>query len=305
MREMRQNALPILEAAGVDLVLTGHSHSYERSFLIDGHYGLSSTLTEAMKKDGGSGREEGSGTYVKPAGQTPRDGAVYAVAGSSGKIGGGSLDHPAMFVSLNVLGSMAIDIDDNRLDARFIDNTGAIRDYFTIVKGVATSPEITTETLPDGSIGAAYSATLSATGGAAPYTWGIASGSLPAGLALNPGSGVISGTSAGPAATSTFEARVTGADAGSSTRALRLRVISSAPVPGAFGKSTPSNNAKKLAGSGDDQLGRKQRSDLYEYCYDTSNNATCNGRGRAPGTARQAAIADWRAIRTITGRCGP
>ena len=42
--EMRQNALPILEAYGVDLVLTGHSHSYERSFLIDGHYGASSTL---------------------------------------------------------------------------------------------------------------------------------------------------------------------------------------------------------------------------------------------------------------------
>ena len=37
---MRQNALPILEADGVDLVLTGHSHSYERSFLLDGHYGV-------------------------------------------------------------------------------------------------------------------------------------------------------------------------------------------------------------------------------------------------------------------------
>ena len=48
--EMRQNALPILEAAGVDLVLTGHSHSYERSYLIDGHYGTSSTFTQAMKK---------------------------------------------------------------------------------------------------------------------------------------------------------------------------------------------------------------------------------------------------------------
>ncbi len=37
--DMRQNALPILEAGGVDLVLTGHSHSYERSYLLDGHYG--------------------------------------------------------------------------------------------------------------------------------------------------------------------------------------------------------------------------------------------------------------------------
>ncbi|HUR32929.1 MAG TPA: metallophosphoesterase family protein [Vicinamibacterales bacterium] len=30
MSEMRQNALPVLEAGGVDLVLAGHSHSYER-----------------------------------------------------------------------------------------------------------------------------------------------------------------------------------------------------------------------------------------------------------------------------------
>ena len=37
--DMRQNALPILEQYGVDLVLSGHSHSYERSYLVDGHYG--------------------------------------------------------------------------------------------------------------------------------------------------------------------------------------------------------------------------------------------------------------------------
>ena len=71
MREMRQNALPILEAGGVDLVLTGHSHSYERSFLIDGHYGSSSTFTQSMKKDGGSGREDGTGAYQKPGSTRP------------------------------------------------------------------------------------------------------------------------------------------------------------------------------------------------------------------------------------------
>ena len=41
---MRENALPILESYGVDIVLSGHSHSYERSFLLDGHYGKSNTL---------------------------------------------------------------------------------------------------------------------------------------------------------------------------------------------------------------------------------------------------------------------
>jgi hypothetical protein len=64
MREMRQNALPILEAGGVDLVLTGHSHSYERSYLLDGHYGLSTTLQPSMIKNGGSGNPSGTGPYA-------------------------------------------------------------------------------------------------------------------------------------------------------------------------------------------------------------------------------------------------
>src|SRR5918999_3673995 len=46
--QMRQSALPILENFGVDLVLAGHSHAYERSFLLDGHYGNSSTFEPAM-----------------------------------------------------------------------------------------------------------------------------------------------------------------------------------------------------------------------------------------------------------------
>jgi acid phosphatase type 7 len=134
--QMRQNFLPILEEAGVDLVLAGHSHSYERSFLIDGHYGTSSTFTNAMKKDGGSGRPDGTGAYNKPTlGPGVHEGAVYAVAGSSGQISGGLLNHPAMFISLNNLGSMVLDINGDTLDAKFLRENGVIADYFRIVKG--------------------------------------------------------------------------------------------------------------------------------------------------------------------------
>jgi hypothetical protein len=237
MSEMRQNALPILEAGGVDLVLSGHSHSYERSFLIDGHYGLSSTFTNAMKKDGGSGREDGTGGYVKPTpGPAAHEGAVYTVAGSSGKVSGGTLNHPAMFVSMSVLGSMVLDIGADRLDARFIDNTGATRDYFTIKKGAGTAPTITTSTLPDGTVGAAYSQALAATGSTTPYFWGIVSGQLPAGLGITD-SGVITGSPTGPAGTSTFEARVTGQNGLSSSRSLSIRVaaplqITTTSLPG-------------------------------------------------------------------------
>ncbi|MDQ3061910.1 MAG: fibronectin type III domain-containing protein, partial [Acidobacteriota bacterium] len=135
--EMRTNILPILESWGVDLVLSGHSHSYERSFLIDGHYGTSGTFTESMKKNSGGGRENIDGAYTKSAlsPNLPNQGAVYAVAGSSGQATGGLLNHPAMFISLNNLGSMVLDINNNRLDAKFLRENGTIADYFTIIKG--------------------------------------------------------------------------------------------------------------------------------------------------------------------------
>ncbi len=134
--DMRQNALPILESWGVDLVLSGHSHSYERSYLLDGHYGISTTLDPDLNViDPGDGRESGDGAYEKPDGFAAQNaGAVYAVAGSSGKISGGSLNHPAMFVSLNLLGSMVLDVAGNRLDATFLDDTGTVRDTFTMIK---------------------------------------------------------------------------------------------------------------------------------------------------------------------------
>ena len=136
MTKMRKNALPILEGRGVDLVLTGHSHSYERSCLLDAHYDSSTTLVPSMKIDPGDGRANGDGVYVKePLGPAPHLGAVYAVAGSSSQIGGGLLNHPAMITSQNVLGSMIIDVDAGRLEARFLDNFGVVRDSFAIAKG--------------------------------------------------------------------------------------------------------------------------------------------------------------------------
>ena len=61
LSDMRTNAVPILESYGVDLVLCGHSHSYERSYLINGHYGISTTFNASMKVDGGNGRVNGTG----------------------------------------------------------------------------------------------------------------------------------------------------------------------------------------------------------------------------------------------------
>lgn len=134
---MRENVLPLLEAYGVDLVLAGHSHSYERSFLLDGHYGDSASLIPAMLLDPGSGRENETGAYAKPtAGQAAHEGAVYAVVGSSGRVSAGvPLDHPAMFLGLGRLGSLILEIDGRRLDAAFLSELGETLDTFTLRKG--------------------------------------------------------------------------------------------------------------------------------------------------------------------------
>jgi hypothetical protein len=133
--QMRQNILPILESYGVDLVLCGHSHAYERSHLIDGHYGASFTLAPEMRINSGGGRPQENGAYVKPLGLQGNQGAVYTVTGSAGKVGGGSLDHEAMFLSLNRLGSLYFEVSTNRLDAFFIRDNGTTNDNFSIIKG--------------------------------------------------------------------------------------------------------------------------------------------------------------------------
>jgi len=135
--QMRENFLPALEAAGVDLVLAGHTHDYERSYLIDGHYGLSSEFGPAFLRDGGDGDPAGDGAYAKAtAGPAPHEGTVYVVAGNAGSAKPAPLDHPAMVTSLQILGSMVIDVDGLRLDAIHLDSQGNVVDRFTIEKGV-------------------------------------------------------------------------------------------------------------------------------------------------------------------------
>ena len=66
---------------------------------------------------------------------------------------------------------------------------------------------ITTSSLPSGQISVPYSQTLAASGGVAPYSWLLAVGPLPPGLALN--NGILSGTPLGPLGTTTFTLQVT------------------------------------------------------------------------------------------------
>src|SRR6185436_3147608 len=81
------------------------------------------------------GRPDQDGAYIKETtGSNAERGAVYVVAGSSGWATFGSLDHPAMYASYLEMGSLVVDVDGSRLDAKFLTLDGRIDDYFTIVK---------------------------------------------------------------------------------------------------------------------------------------------------------------------------
>ncbi|MFT7676709.1 MAG: hypothetical protein ACI8QC_000682, partial [Planctomycetota bacterium] len=129
---IRSNYLPLLEASGVDLVLSGHSHVYERSFLIDGHYGDGASFHPSMLVDGGDGKEQGDGAYNKD-----QRGAVYVVAGSSGttrEAAPGLDPHPTSYVRLDdTLGSAVLDVDGGRLSLLFLDSDGQVRDQLTLL----------------------------------------------------------------------------------------------------------------------------------------------------------------------------
>lgn len=135
--EMRQRFGPLIESYGADLMLAGHSHSYERSRLIDGHYGSSAQCAAGQcALDRGNGDPDGDGPYRKATlGPAPHQGTVYAVVGSSSKTSGLEGRHPVMAQALNVEGSLLVDVEGNRLDARFIDREGRVRDRFRMLKG--------------------------------------------------------------------------------------------------------------------------------------------------------------------------
>lgn len=95
----------------------------------------------------------------------------------------------------------------------------------TVVSPSYPPLEITTTTLPNAKRNKNYSRTLAATGGLAPYAWSVVSGALPPGLALNSGTGAISGR---PTAIGTYALTVQARDSQSSpatdTQALTIVV---------------------------------------------------------------------------------
>lgn len=93
------------------------------------------------------------------------------------------------------------------------------------IDGVCIAPMITTTTLPNGRASAGYSTTITTSGGVAPITFSIVSGSLPSGLTLDPNTGIISGTITATG-TFSFTVQATSSCGSSSTRAFSIAINS-------------------------------------------------------------------------------
>ena len=168
---VRNYITPLLEDYGVDLVLSGHSHTYERSMLVNGHHSNMSTSDSRSGTfdynlhviDNGNGSQTGSidgngnfitdggdGAYRKELGST-QSGTIYSVCGASGKLSGWANastatvnpdPHPVFVVNLRTLGSMIINVDGDTLNAQYLDDNNVVRDDFTIVKPASGSVQV-------------------------------------------------------------------------------------------------------------------------------------------------------------------
>jgi subtilisin family serine protease len=99
-------------------------------------------------------------------------------------------------------------------------------------------PEITTASLPEATVDQPYSYPVTASGGGTPYSWTAEPGTMPAGLALDSSTGVISGT---PLSSGVYSVKVRAAGAVglSDVRALVLTVHPSQTASPAEFNATP------------------------------------------------------------------
>jgi acid phosphatase type 7 len=128
MARVRENILPILERYGVALLLGGHSHSYERSHLLACHYGDSTTF-DATRHLRDAGKRHGAALHYQ---QSANGGMIHAVVGSTARLDGAPLNHPALPIGHLAYGSLMIDIDGDTLSGNFIATDGSAIDRFVL-----------------------------------------------------------------------------------------------------------------------------------------------------------------------------
>lgn len=139
--KIRENFIRILERYGVDLIICGHSHLYERSRLMHDHFGMEATFNPAVHNlSNSTALYDGSANscpYIKDS--LTNRGTMYVVSGSAGALGRRqeTYPHDAMYYSYNELGGASmIEVNENRFELKWISADGKIRDHFVMMKDV-------------------------------------------------------------------------------------------------------------------------------------------------------------------------
>jgi predicted MPP superfamily phosphohydrolase len=120
--ELSQTYHPLFDKYGVDLVLQGHVHNYQRSFPLkfNQESSLKPIVTSTSK-----------GEYKNP------DGEIFAIVGTGGSPNSHDLSGPSPFMAYqqdSKFGILDMHFSENNLDAKFISNDGATMDHFSIDK---------------------------------------------------------------------------------------------------------------------------------------------------------------------------
>ncbi|MGA2961767.1 MAG: putative Ig domain-containing protein [Candidatus Korobacteraceae bacterium] len=114
--------------------------------------------------------------------------------------------------------------------------SATIKDTITVSSPTATSSpvaplQVTTTTLPIGTVGTSYSAALQAKGGTSPYKWTVVSGSMPSGLALSTSGSISGNPSSAGQGTFTLQAKDSAASPQAATVSMTITVNAPATAP--------------------------------------------------------------------------
>ena len=153
LMNIRNNLVPLLDGYKVDLVLSGHSHGYERSRLMRDHFTTSTNFMLATHNPAvgsnaqGNGRYDGTANscfYYKNSAAAKNEGIVYVVNGAGGRaleeVVASNMRNPGLAARLMasshffVGGSMYLEVENKRLTAKYISAKKQVLDQFTIFK---------------------------------------------------------------------------------------------------------------------------------------------------------------------------
>ena len=122
--QVRDTFHPLFGKYGVDLVIQGHIHTYQRSYPIQ--YNLEDSFKPIIM-------ENGTNNYVDPKGQ------IFTIVGTGGVSEPHNLvgdPRPYIAIQFNAFGFLEINVIHNgtKLVGEFHENNGTIRDHFSITK---------------------------------------------------------------------------------------------------------------------------------------------------------------------------